>query len=639
MAKVKFMWQGEYITEARRSVLSHWVFALPVLLVVAALSMGQINLYPPTADEFFSMFNSGWLVNSPYSPLEVVESLHTFSPNHTPGYFVLLSIWGNVISYDLASGRVLGVLFGLLAIAVTYRLARDFVSPAAAVFAILILASNAFSNFYVAHVRMYMLLMLMAGVVLWLYLRLTEKVSVIKRSDYLAMGLAVFFFLSVHAFSVVFLLTLAIYHLLFVPRGRRWLALAITGAAASLCAAPGYVSIATRGISLSLSDWSAEANSTWDTMSNWLTLFTNGQPLLLALSIAGLALAAKHLSLRSKTIILLVILQILLVGILHEWTQFIVSTNFRYFLPGFLAFALLMAAGLYYLYSARRLLGVLAALWLIAGISFQTTTDWRPYIAGRSHAFRHPPWQVISGMATNSQPRPLIIKYQTASGMLHFGARIPYTQKQHYFDRHELELKSINDPLQLESFVTNNARVQPRIWILYHRNTLITAEIGSINMSMLLLEYGLCETTPVGTSWTLLDYSWKLLECDDFENTLKSRNGLIDHHFYTAELRDEGSKLYFADAWYALADFPRDSFAMSYQLISADWDNVAQLDLPFVHEGRIRRFYIDVSDVPSGTYRLMAILYDKRTGERVDWIDNPGYVPGMIELAEIVIPE
>ena len=91
------MWQGENLTEARGRFLSHWVVALPVLLVVAALSMRQINLYPPTADEFFSMFNSGWLVNSPYSPLEVVESLHTFSPNHTPGYFVLLNIWGNVI--------------------------------------------------------------------------------------------------------------------------------------------------------------------------------------------------------------------------------------------------------------------------------------------------------------------------------------------------------------------------------------------------------------------------------------------------------------------------------------------------------------------------------------------------------------
>ena len=632
------MWQGANSTEAQRSVLNHWVVALLVLLAVAALSMRQINLYPPTADEFYSMFNSGWLVNSPYSPLDVIESLHNFSPNHTPGYFVLLSIWGNLVSYDLAVGRVLGVFYGLLSIAVTYRLARDFVAPAAAIIAILILASNAFSNFYIAHVRMYMLLLLMAGVGLWLYLRLTEKVSVIKRSDYLAMGLAVFFFLSVHAFGAVFLLTLAIYHLLFVPRGRRWLALVITGAAASLCAAPWYVSVATRGISHSLSDWSAESSSSWDTLSTWLTLLTNGEPLLLALSIAGLALAVRNRRRLPRSIVLLVIIQTLLVGVLNVNGQYIATTNLRYLLPGFLLYALLMSAGLYYLYSARRLLGILAALWLIAGISFQAATAWKPYIAGRSHAFRDPPWQVIEGMAANRQPRPLVIKYQTSSGLLEFGVRIPYTQKQHYFDRQELELMSFDSPRLLESFVNNNAIVQPRIWILYNRNTLITDEIGGFNMSMLHLEYDFCKTTPLGTSWTLLAYSWKLLECDDIEHTPKSRNGLIDHHFYTAELRDEGSELYFAEAWYALADFPRDNFAMSYQLISADWDNVAQLDLPFVHEGRMHRFYIDISDVSPGAYRLMAIVYDKRTGERVNWIDNSGDMPQLLNLKEIVIP-
>ncbi len=35
----------------------------------------------------------------------------------------------------------------------------------------------------------------------------------------------------------------------------------------------------------------------------------------------------------------------------------------------------------------------------------------------------------------------------------------------------------------------------------------------------------------------------------------------------------------------------------------------------------------------------MAILYDKRTGENFDWIDNPGYVPGMMELTEIILTE
>ena len=58
----------------KRDILSHWGYALPVLIAVAALALRQIDMYPPTYDEFYSMFNSGWIVNSPYSPIEVLQS-------------------------------------------------------------------------------------------------------------------------------------------------------------------------------------------------------------------------------------------------------------------------------------------------------------------------------------------------------------------------------------------------------------------------------------------------------------------------------------------------------------------------------------------------------------------------------------
>ena len=35
-----------------KDILSHWPLALPVLLVVACLSIQQIDRYPPTVDEF-----------------------------------------------------------------------------------------------------------------------------------------------------------------------------------------------------------------------------------------------------------------------------------------------------------------------------------------------------------------------------------------------------------------------------------------------------------------------------------------------------------------------------------------------------------------------------------------------------------
>ena len=103
-------------TRNERDIFANWLWALPVLLIVAALSLHQIDLYPPTSDEFYSMYNAGWLVNGPYSPVEVIRSLQTYSSNHTPGYFLLLSVWGSLTTTDVAIGRVLTIYCALLAL-------------------------------------------------------------------------------------------------------------------------------------------------------------------------------------------------------------------------------------------------------------------------------------------------------------------------------------------------------------------------------------------------------------------------------------------------------------------------------------------------------------------------------------------
>ena len=174
----------------------------------------------------------------PYSPIDVMQSLQQYSPNHTPGYFILLSIWGNLIGYDLALGRALTIFSGLLSLAMTYRLARDFVAPVAGLFALIIVASNAFYNFYYSHVRMYPLLVFASGIALWLYLRIIYQQKQIKKTDYAALGAAVFALINTHAFSASFLLMLGIYHLLIAPKNRRWLWVSLAVAAAVLLFSP-----------------------------------------------------------------------------------------------------------------------------------------------------------------------------------------------------------------------------------------------------------------------------------------------------------------------------------------------------------------------------------------------------------------
>ena len=65
--------------------------------------------------------------------------------------------------------------------------------------------------------------------------------------------------------------------------------------AAALLAAPWYLVLFTRGVERTAADAlerEAKAGS-WDTIAAWLNLTTNGQPVLLALSIAGLLLSIK----------------------------------------------------------------------------------------------------------------------------------------------------------------------------------------------------------------------------------------------------------------------------------------------------------------------------------------------------------
>ena len=621
-----------------RDILSHWLWVLPVLLIVAALSLRQIDLYPPTADEFSSMYEAGWLVNSPYSPLDSIRSVYEYSPNHTPGYFILLNIWGNLISYDLAVGRALGVFCGLLAIAVSYRLAQDFIAPAAGFFVIIILSSNAFVSFYFAHVRMYAALLLAAGVVLWLYLRLVYQVKVIRKGDCLALGCAVFLLLNIHVSSAVFLLHLALYHLFFVRPGRRWLALALAGAVPSLLCAPWFLIIATRGVDIYGGHWSAQAEQHWRyTKSAWLSLLTNGQPLLLALAAAGLAQAAIAKQSVPKPIIRLAVIHFLLVAIFIEIIPYITASDLRILLPSFLLFSLLMSAGIVKLYSRRSLFGILLALWVAAGLSFHSSVDWKPFIRGRSQMNLNPPWQVISRMAADTQPPPLVLADWWHSWDLRYQGRHPFTQKMHYFDRRNIRIASFEDSVREKAFLRSSATSLPRVWVLYRGKDPSPERLGDMNLTMQSLEYDLCRAIPVGESWTIADYSWKVLKCQNIEQKYYSRTSLIDYRFYNALPSADGSRLYLVGAWSAAADFARDSFSMSYQLISSDWANVAQLDLPLTQEGNLRPVSIDISHVAPGDYRLMLIMYDRHSGDRIDWIDNPGAVPTMLELTEITL--
>lgn len=140
-----------------------------------------------------------------------------------------------------------------------------------------------------------------------------------------------------------------------------------------------------------------------------------------------------------------------------------------------------------------------------------------------------------------------------------------------------------------------------------------------------------------GVDTVILDYAWAVLDCAELDSQLEARTALHEIHFFGAEVSANGSTLNFVDSWSATVDFAHEDYMMSFQLISAGWDNVAQVDLPLVHEGMPRQFSIDIGNVTPGNYRLMVIVYDKHTGRRLAWNDSGADPPELLPLADVVL--
>ena len=619
-----------------RDILEHWLWAVPVLLIVAALAVRQVDLYPPTADEFYSMNNAGWLRNGPYSPLDILQSLQQNSPNHTPGYFMLLSAWGSLTAYDVALGRVLTIFTGLLALAVTYRLARDFVAPAAGLFAVIIVASSTFYNFYYAHARMYPLLFLTSGIVLWLYLRITHQQKRVKRRDCLALGAAVFALINTHAFSAAFLLTLGIYHLFIAPKNQRWLWVSIAVTAAVLLFSPWIPVLVTRGIDRNVYDWGALAVNGQTAVRVWLTVMLNNQPLLLLLPIVGLAVGIWTKAIRLKPCLILFPAFLIILALTAHFTDWIVESGMRYLLTGWLPLALFIVTGLYALYCFRKWLGLLVLLWVIAGLFFQITVK---ELAGRAYNFPLPPAQVISRMALQAESKPIIIGYLYQPHILSWRGHIDYSRRDYYFGQHDITFEVIEKLAAFEDYTSQNAITEPSIWIFYQTSMTDTAKVVEFQAIMHKLNYQPCETIEMGVDTMVTQYLWDTLNCQPPQLAASYQTDIIDYQFYAAELDRAASTILFSDQWTAQGDDRLENYKMSYQLITSDWNKVAQLDLPLVHEGKLRLFSIDIANVPAGTYRLMAILYDKDSGKRQNWLNSTQDVSNMLMLTEIVIPE
>lgn len=617
--------------------LAHWLCALPILLVVAWLGIGQVDLYPPSVDEFYSMVNVGFAAESPYSPGQVLESLQRNSANHSPLYFILLNIWGRLVGSEIALARVLTVFCGLLSLAMVYRLAREFIAPLAGLIALIIAASNTFFNFYIAYARMYTLLALLAGVALWLYLRLVHSRRPAGRADFLALAAATYALANTNVFSAPLFLALGAYHLLHVRKDGRWLRVSLAVGAGLLLFAPWLPVLLGPGIERAfwyLGDWRA---TLLDNLAAWLSVTFNGSWLLLVIAAVGWLLCLRARRPGWRAIGLIGLYFLLALGLTAELTGILAPNKMRYAMAGWIPIVLCLAAAHVGLMQRRTWLSLLTLLWLAAGLSFQQIPRWERYFSGRNLSFEEVPWHIISRWAQAEAETSTVSWYGFHPDHLTWGGHMGYPQSDYYFRDRGIGFQSFVDPERFERHARHLALSEPWHWIVLDESRVDDRAAAGLDELMAELNYRTCEKRHFGLFGVLIIYSWETLACRDLRPTVY-QSDLVDYEFYGAALAQDAAQLLVVDRWLAREATPPPHINLSLQLLDADWGRVASLDLPLEVRPGLRQSALDVSALPAGEYRLMVIIYDSETMLRSDWPAD-GESSKFRQLATIVIPE
>jgi len=589
-----------------------WWWALAPLLLATALVIPLLDHDAFNGDEPSSLLAAGVLRPGPPSLAAIGDQVH---PQQALGWPLLLSMWGRVVGWSEPAIRALSLFTGLLALAWVYRAGRDLLAPGAGLCAALLLSVSAFLLTYMAHARVFTLVALGVALCLWSYWRvaLHTRPPGLGAQAGLLLGASVL--LWSHYFGALLLPVLGLYHLLFVPKNRRWWRpVLLTGLAALVAAAQLPVFLQGLDLTLGRDDPQDRALGATALLARLAHFMSNGlvdpSPpfvalllilLPLALLVAGRRCAAQRGGHVWPLLFMWAALLTVMLAV-NEWLRLIVPNAIRYLMPLWPLTALLAGAGLWRLARWQRGVAIgLLALWLVTGVHVNrsATLRYEPGYFFRSdfhHVYRHMRERIAaSELLILDFPAAKLDKSQLHTRMLGAPWEIIYRYR--------------DDPLDT---VRHSHAAWPHVWLLYlteHRAGFadFATDLGRV----------FCERALDAWGFTLERYALHSVEhCPELPARLEFAGGIrlsapavsivdgtlrLDAHFYS---EDEALLANYSLALHIID--PRSGARL------------AQGDTG-VGPGRIvpLRSEIDLGALPAGEYALRVALYDWQTGERL----------------------
>jgi hypothetical protein len=595
--------------------------AIVLLLSVTWLGARGLNADALWYDEVWSLYYAGGAEFGPISPAETIARVgsqlqHEKNP---PGYYVILNLWGSAAGWSEYAGRSLSLLMGVLAVAWTYRLGCDMAAGFTArsrrligLVAAAAVGGSAFFAYYTHEMRAYVPSVLLTVLLLWLYWRFLHLKREPRWFLQIAFVLTLAGSLYIHYSSILVIGAMGLHHLLAVPKNRRWwrLTLFMLGGGVLFLPWAGSLLMATqRAENLSLT-----ALTTPQMLGTLIYVFSNGSVALLLLVVIY---AMRARGRQAGSIWFLAASGVALVVILNA--VYPVITHIRYLIVLWPLLGLVVGLGIERV--SRRGVGggVVLAIWVGAGL--WNTFD-PAFNRDLSATITPMPWREVRAEVENhSQPNDVLVFHAPD---FHWYRDL---EMQHYMAGLPLRYSLLEKIPGLEAHDEYYERAgmfiadAERVWLGVDKTFASNFRLAALER-VLAEKYAHCSTIIDQPDMRLDLYGRRPATLEKL--TYHFSDGVGLQMVEPVRMTSNG-KMAVGLGWWVDDDVPGDTYSVGLHVVDESGNIVTQADYGLPSGGY--HCTASIIDVPAGTYQIMAMVYNWRTGERLEATGDGDAIP------------
>jgi hypothetical protein len=413
-----------YVRDNRMSMIfPKWMIMVFVLVLIFGYNIDGVNRYTIRRDELTTLGHIGALVKNTheFTITDTIASLSFYSSDHAPAYYIFANIWGHVVDFNYFALRMLSVWFGMITVAATYRIGHSIISHTTGFYAAIILGTNIvfYANFH--EMREWSMMLMLSTLNLALYWHLAHKPKSSMPLELIVLFFSVVISLYTSYLTIFMLLAIGLYHLLVMPKNKRWGQISATVIVAGFFFIP-WLPVVIDGVleTQDKLDMNSRLLINNTELIQLIPVFWGNGSVALFVGVMGLGFFSSLAGWR-RTRSILFFLIVITIGYLffNEALSFI--KRIRYLLLWLLPFALFSGTGLALLAYQKILhilLFVFIGMWVVSGFYFIPTDQFNIYLA-KSRPVNYPEYSgLVPLLREQTEKRDLLVLAQYESSAL-----------------------------------------------------------------------------------------------------------------------------------------------------------------------------------------------------------------------------